>query len=206
MDAFCVPLTPARGSRIIPSKQSGEVSPQLNGPRSVRGLFSSHKTGNNMTNLKLRQVHPEDFDVEALMTAAREGRLYVYEGRKSVGEQQVLNDVRTYVGRIEGCATARFRNVVSDIWNQILGSDDFVQLLKPGMRARDGRSFNTYNLMRIIGVLREGGVYEEYSQRKYDGLLEGTAKDSPYRKYLGMGFEDYSMVRKLQKIIKNAGS
>ena len=37
-----------------------------------------------------KQVHPEDFDVEALMAAAREGRLYIDESKNEVNKEQVI--------------------------------------------------------------------------------------------------------------------
>lgn len=49
----------------------------------------------------LKQVHPEDFDAEALMAAAREGRLYVDEGINQVSSEQVIEDVRANVARIQ---------------------------------------------------------------------------------------------------------
>jgi hypothetical protein len=49
---------------------------------------------------KLKQVRPEDFDAEALMAAAREGRLYVDEGINQVHREQVIKDVRANVERM----------------------------------------------------------------------------------------------------------
>ena len=34
-----------------------------------------------------------------------------------------------------------------------------------------------YNVMRIIGVLREKGVYEDFNDTKYNNILEQTDKD-----------------------------
>lgn len=48
----------------------------------------------------LKQVHPEDFDAEALMAAAREGRLYVDEGINQVSSEQIIEDVRANVARV----------------------------------------------------------------------------------------------------------
>ena len=55
--------------------------------------------------------------------------------------------------------------------------------------------------MRIIGVLREKGVYEQYSDRDFDSLLEPDEKDSPYRRYLGMGIEEHSLLIKIIRIV-----
>lgn len=48
----------------------------------------------------LKQVHPEDFDAEALMAAARKGRLYVDEGINQVSSEQIIEDVRANVARV----------------------------------------------------------------------------------------------------------
>ena len=49
----------------------------------------------------LKQVRPEDFDAEALMAAAREGRLYVDEGINQVCSKQVIENVRANVVLIQ---------------------------------------------------------------------------------------------------------
>ena len=66
----------------------------------------------------LKQVRPEDFDVEVLMAAAREGRLYVDEGKNQVSREQVIVDVRANVACIPEC---------------VMGSDD-VHLLIEAMK------------------------------------------------------------------------
>ena len=73
--------------------------------------------------------------------------------------------------------------------------------LTPGCKAKKCRVFDKYNVMRIIGVLREKDVYERYSDLKYNALLEQTDKDSPYRKYLGMGLEERHLLVKLRQIV-----
>jgi hypothetical protein len=55
--------------------------------------------------------------------------------------------------------------------------------------------------MRIIGVLREKGVYEQYSDRKFDAQLEPSYADSPYRRYLGMGLEQHSLLVEIRRIV-----
>lgn len=106
----------------------------------------------------LKRVRPEDFDVETLMAAARDGRLYVDEGKKRANKEQVVKDVRAYVRRISVYVTPKFRSSVDKLWEHILSNDEFVNFLTPGTKARKCRDFDKYNLMRIIGVLREKGV------------------------------------------------
>ena len=148
-----------------------------------------------------KQVRPEDFDVELLLAAAREGRLYVDEAKKEVSRETIIIEVRAYVQRIKVFVTKQYRSSIDDLWEQILASDDFVTFLTPSCKAKKCKVFDKYNVMRIIGVLREKDVYEHYSDLKYNALLEQTDKYSPYRKYLGMGLEQRCLLVKLRQIV-----
>ena len=150
---------------------------------------------------KLEQIRPEDFDVEKLLAAAREGRLYVDEGRKSVNKEEVAKEVRAYVARIRTFVTPRFRSSVDELWEEILCDDDFIDYLMPGSKTTLCCDFNKYSVMRIVCVLREHGVYEQYSDRKYDALFEPEVKDSPYRKYLGKGINENYLLIKIRNIL-----
>ena len=149
----------------------------------------------------LKQVRPEDFNVELLIAAAREGRLYVDEGKKIVSKEEIKKEVRAYVARIRVFVTPKFRSSIDELWEQILACDDFIEFLTPGSKSRKCREFNKYNVMRIIGVLREKDVYERYSDRKYASLLELTDKDCSYRSYLGMGLEQRHLLVKIREIV-----
>ena len=150
---------------------------------------------------KLKQVPPEDFDVELLKAASREGRLYVDEVKREVSKEEVIKEVRAYVQRIKVFVTKAYSSKIDDLWEQILASDDFVSFLSPGYKARKCQVFNKYNVMRIIGVLREKDVYERYSDRKYIALLEQTDKDSSYRSYLGAGIDQRHLLLELRQIV-----
>lgn len=139
---------------------------------------------------KLQRVRPEDFDVEMLLAAAREGRLYIDESSKQVSKEQVVVDVREYVSRIRQLATRAYCPLVDNLWEKILANNDFVDYFMPGTKARKCQLFNKYNVMRVIGVLREKGVYEYLTDTKFNSLLEKTDKDTSYRKYLGKGIEN----------------
>ncbi len=143
-----------------------------------------------MNKKRFRRVLPEDFDVEMLLAAAREGRLYIDESSKQVSKEQVIVEVREYVSRIRELATREYTPLVDSLWEKILANNDFVDYFMPGTKARKCQLFNKYNVMRIIGVLREKGVYEYLTDSKFNSLLEKTDKDTPYRKYLGMGIEN----------------
>ena len=160
--------------------------------------LSPHKPDNLK---KLKQVRPEDFDVKALLAAAREGRLYVDESKKEVSRDILINEIRAYVGRIQTLVTKDFSSSIDELWEQILSTDDFVEFLTPSNKARKCKVFNKYSVMRIIGVLREKGVYEYYNDSKYNALLEQTDKDTSYRKYLGMGFEQRHLLLEIREIV-----
>lgn len=149
----------------------------------------------------LKQVNPEDFDVEKLLAAAREGRLYVDENRNTVSKERMVKDVRAYIGRIKSFVTKKYGSSVDELWEQILCTDEVLDFLMPGTKARKCREFNKYNVMRIICVLREHGVYEHYSDREFDALLEPDEKDSPYRRYLSMGIDERSLLIKIIRFV-----
>lgn len=153
---------------------------------------------------KYKQVNPEDFDVEALIAAAWEGRLYIDECRNDVSNEQIIEKVRAYVQRIKMFATPKFCSLVDGLWEQILAIDEFVTFLTPSRKARVCRDFDKYNLMRIIGVLREKGVYEQYSDYKFHALMEQTDKDSSFRKYISKGIEnkDRALLIKIREIVE----
>lgn len=156
--------------------------------------FSSHELN------KMREdyyVRPEDFDVEGLWAAACEGRLILLP--RKVDRTQIRKDVLLYVDRIRPLVSHKFRPYIDELWEQILACDEFMDYLTHS-KARKFRQFNKYNLMRIIGVLREAGVYEAYSDRKYNALLE-YSYDSPYRKYLSLGFEERFLLKHIIQIV-----
>ena len=47
-----------------------------------------------------KRVRPEDFDVELLMAAAREGRLFIEVKKNDVSKEHIIKEVRAYVQRI----------------------------------------------------------------------------------------------------------
>ena len=149
---------------------------------------------------QLRKVRPEDFDALALLAAAQEGRLYIEEVKEDC-KDNIEKEVRAYVNQIRTFATSEFRPYIDDIWGQIFACEEFIDYLAPSPKARKFRKFNKYNVMRIIGVLREAGVYEQYNFCMYDAILEHAEKDSRYRKYLGKGIEQRSLLQLLIRIV-----
>ncbi len=136
------------------------------------------------------------------MAAAQEGRLFIDDGTMAISKENIINEVRAYVQRIQPFITFRYRSQGDKLWGVILSDEEIVEYLMPNKRSRKCRMFNKYHLMGIICVLRNNGVYEHYSDRKYDALLEPDYNDSPYRKYLGMGIDQRKVLLKIRKIVR----
>ena len=122
---------------------------------------------------KLRKVRPEDFDAQALLAAAQEGRLYIKEVKEDC-KDNIEEEVRAYVNQIRTFATSEFRPYIDDIWGQILAC-----------------------------VLREAGVYQPYTDLMFTAQLELTGKDNSYRCYLGKGIEQRPLFVKIRKLLLN---
>ena len=148
-----------------------------------------------------QRVTPENFDYVALLKAAREGRLYIAPEGDEAGGVFNIKDVCAYVEHLRPFVTREWQSLVADLWDRILDDSDFQRLLRPGARARKSREFNKYQVYRFVGILREKGVYEQYSDRRFDALLEPEVADSPYRRYLGMGLDDRSLLIRLRHIV-----
>ena len=136
------------------------------------------------------------------MAAAREGRLYVDERKQKVSEEQVITEVRAYVGRIKVFVTNAYGSSIDELWEDIFRCDELMDLLMPKTKARKCKVFDKYGVMRIVGVLREKGVYERRSDPQFDALFEEKGKDSPYRRYLGQGLEQHSQIVALRRILE----
>jgi hypothetical protein len=150
-----------------------------------------------------KQVRPEDFDVKALMAAAREGRLYVDERRTIVSKEEVIKEVRAYVARIRTLVTRRYSSSIDELWEKIFQNEVLMDVLMPKPKARKCKEFDKYGVMRIIGVLREKGIYEQRSTTTFDALLEQQGKDSPYRRFLSEGLDHYTQLPALRQIVEN---
>ena len=144
----------------------------------------------------------EDFlreNFSEVLAAAREGRLLIKpKERKAPRREEVIESVRAYVSQIDGLAQPNWAERVGMVWEAIFDEKDFVDLLMPGPKMRKFRDFNKYSVMRLVGVLRSHGVYDEcVNDSQLCALLEHTTKDSAYRSYIGLGLESRELRRLL---------
>ena len=151
---------------------------------------------------KLKQVRPEDFDVEVLLAAAREGRLYIDECKSEVNKELVKTKVRAYVQRINVFVIRNYSSSIDELWEEIFRCDVLMEILMPKPKAKKCKDFDKYGVMRIVGVLREKGVYEQRSDPQFDALFEKPGNDSPYRRFLSQGLEKQCQRVALRRIIE----
>lgn len=138
-----------------------------------------------------------------VLAAAREGRLLINpKERKTPRREEVIESVRAYVRQIDELAQPYWAGRVSLVWEAIFDENDFVDLLMPGPKMRKFRDFNKYSVMRLVGVLRSHGVYDEcVNDSQLCAALEHTAKDSSYRSYIGLGLESRELRRLMIEVI-----
>ena len=82
------------------------------------------------------------------MAAAREGRLYVDEKKKTVSKEQVKIDVRAYVARISPLVTRHYRSTIDELWEEIFGNDVLMDLMMPFL-SKSAARFNVSFLLYI---------------------------------------------------------
>lgn len=140
-----------------------------------------------------------------VLVAAREGRLLIKpKERKTPRREEVIESVRAYVRQIDELAQPCWAGRVSLVWEAIFDENDFVNLLMPGPKARKFRDFNKYSVMRLVGVLRSHGVYDEcVNDSQLCAALEHTAKDSSYRSYIGLGLESREQRRLMIEVLND---
>ena len=95
--------------------------------------------------MALKKVRPQDLvkNVEQLMEAAQEGRLYLAVNEVP-SEDEVKNHVRAYVGQIRPLATGGWQNKVDDLWEKVFRHPELMAMLLPKPRARKCRNFDKY--------------------------------------------------------------
>lgn len=150
---------------------------------------------------KFRQVTPEEFktQLDSLMEAAAQGKLYVDVSVNECSTADVMPKVGQYVAQVDEQATPKWCSKISALWTLILSDPIFQQMLMPKPKARKFRDFDKYSVMRIMGILIAHNVYpEESRQVAFCRALEHFDKrDCCYRSYLGRGFEDRKLLKRL---------
>lgn len=141
-----------------------------------------------------------------VLAAARDGRLLIKPKELMMPRrEEVVESVRAYVRQIDRLAQPHWAGRVGMVWEAIFDEAEFVDMLMPGPKMRKFRDFNKYSVMRLVGVLRSHGVYDEcVNDSQMCAALEHTAKDSSYRSYIGLGLESKELRKLVDEVLNLA--
>ena len=141
---------------------------------------------------QLLKVRPEDFDADALMRAAREGRLFI----QPVSQEQPLTEVIDYVERIRQYATTPH---VREIWEAILSHERLAPLFRLTRYSATRGQINWYRVTAVVCLLREKGVYrQDVTAVQLHKCLEGA--DHVTNRYNGM--DRYRLEKQELRIVR----
>ena len=157
------------------------------------------------------KVSPKELTEKPAMIrkAAKEGLLLLVVTDEAEVRNQVAGEVCRYVAQIAGYASPQWRGRIGALWQRICDEEPFMGLLLPGPKCRKCTSMHKYNVMRIIGVLREQGVYDEavtcvqFCRTLEYGDEPDAPYDSSYRSYICKGLDDSKLLNQLLKMIRS---
>lgn len=160
---------------------------------------------------KMIKVSPKELTEKPAMIrkAAKEGLLLLVVTDEAEVRNQVAGEVCRYVAQIAGYASPQWRGRIGALWQRICDEEPFMGLLLPGPKCRKCTSMHKYNVMRIIGVLREQGVYDEavtcvqLCRTLEYGDEPDAPYDSSYRSYICKGLDDSKLLNQLLKMIRS---
>ena len=157
------------------------------------------------------KVSPKELTEKPAMIrkAAKEGLLLLVVTDEAEVRNQVAGEVCRYVAQIAGYASPQWRGRIGALWQRICDEEAFMGLLLPGPKCRKCTSMHKYNVMRIIGVLRAQGVYDEavtcvqLCRTLEYGDEPDAPYDSSYRSYICKGLDDSELLNQLLKMIRS---
>ncbi len=143
----------------------------------------------------------KDITAEEILALWQEGELYIKEETPEYTEGEIKDNVRAYVRRLSAYTTSQFAKHIDEIWEEILDDEIYLPYIIPDAHACKCRELNKNGIMRIVGVLRSIGIYQNLTDTKICSILEQNTKDCSYRAYLGRGLRDEirSELKRLKK-------
>ena len=154
--------------------------------------------------LELKQVRPEDFDVQMLWQLVCEGRLYIQPKVELKSEETIREEgiqaILQYVSHIDVCASEKYQPTIRQLWERILRSSELGDLFFFN-RYKSNRGLpNWYRVNVVMVFLLENNVYRNdiYTAVQLHLMMELTDKRT--KSYTGMG--RYQLERKERSILK----
>ena len=138
----------------------------------------------------LKQVTPDDFDINILRQAALEGRLFISQATDSQTIQsqrnEGINQILTYVSRIDTCVSPQYVSVITQLWNHILYSEELGGLFFFQRYASSRGKVNWFRVNAVVTTMLEMGVYrkQDFTAVQLHLLMEQTTRRTNH--YTGM--------------------
>lgn len=149
--------------------------------------------------LNLQPVPYEDFDLEALRLACKEGRLFMQPKKESI--EKVWKDnakqVLTYIHPLHPYASECFRPYLQQLWKEIVYHPQLIQHFTIRQGKNEGK-INKYFITYLVEFLRNWHVYDCRYSVQLHLVLENTQKRNKY--YTGK--QNYDLSDSEKMIIK----
>lgn len=135
-----------------------------------------------MKKKELVLVRPGDYTAAELRLAIAEQRLYVIPPAVSPAQlrAQGIEDILRYVGRIDACASDKYRAHIADAWKEVLHTPSLTDLFFLTRYARQRNMPNWYRVNAIVFWLREHEVYNKaFPAMKLHCMMEASNTRTP---------------------------
>lgn len=157
-------------------------------------------------NVNLHKVLPDEFDLDQILVAFREGRLYIKPVERS-GEE-ILEDgiaqILRYVSHIDACVSQEHHAHMRSLWNSVLRDETLQPLCFMTKGKRKGKP-NWYRITSIVSLLREWNIYRKRDFTAVDLhlLLEGISKRNAIYESSTHYYLEHREMQILRKILAN---
>ena len=154
--------------------------------------------------LELKQVRPDEFDVQILWQLVCEGRLYIREKTIEKSEETIreegIHSILQYVSHIDECTSEKYLSNIRQLWVQILHSPELEDLFFLNRYKNTRGQPNWYRVNVVMVFLLEQNVYcrDTYTAMELHMKMEQTDKRTKF--YTGMG--RYLLENKERSILK----
>ena len=129
---------------------------------------------------KNTMVLVEDFNIDTLREAFRQGRLYIRTEAKSATSirEEGIQSILQYVSRIEACASQAYASSIHQLWEAILHSPELGDLFFLNRYSSNRGQPNWYRVNAVMTVLLEHNIYrqEEYTAVQLPLRMEQSDK------------------------------
>lgn len=152
------------------------------------------------------KVHPEDYDAEALMAAAREGRLYIEETDIEAARKRQLNrcqsEALNYVKTIDAYAAPEWQPHIKELWTAIV-NDALIAPKLMRQKGSDKGQLNKYLVTNIVECLMGMNVYQCKSFLCLHKKLEGVDKKNSVYKSAAAYCLDWDQKQRFHALVKS---